>query len=99
MNQPKHLLDALPNGLKVGADGKLILPHGRPVAVENKVAIPAVQPPPSQPSPTLPPCETCQWNMNNRCQHPDQGCAPCKQGMGLTIARTKPNFKCPLKKL
>ena len=99
MTLPPEMLKSLPAGMKVGADGKLILPNGRPATVENQVAIPAVQTPPSQPLPELPPCDGCAWNVANRCQHPAQGCAPCKQGMGLAIARTKPNFKCPLKKL
>ena len=41
-------------------------------------------------------CADCSWNIKNRCQHPAQGCAPCKQGIGLDKARLLPGFTCPL---
>ena len=82
-----ELLNALPPGMTVGADGMLVRPERSTVQ------------PPSPPDPNLPPCEKCHWNVGNKCQHPAQGCAPCKQGMGLDFARLKPNFKCPLTNL
>ena len=83
-----ELFNALPPGMEVGADGKLVL---------KRVDAPASQL--SGNTGQLPPCEKCQWNIGNKCQHPAQGCAPCKQGMGLDFARLKPNFKCPLTNL
>ena len=41
-------------------------------------------------------CLPCAWNVGNRCQHPAQKCAPCKQGRGLQAALAKSSFKCPL---
>lgn len=41
-------------------------------------------------------CLPCAWNVGNRCQHPAQKCAPCKQGRGLQAALARSGFKCPL---
>ena len=81
MSAPPWILAALPPGMEVGADGKLVL---------KRVDAPA------QPRKDLPPCEKCEWNIRNRCEHPAQVCAPCKQGVGLDLARQRPDFKCPL---
>lgn len=41
-------------------------------------------------------CLPCAWNVGNRCQHPAQKCAPCKQGRGLQAALAGSDFKCPV---
>ena len=43
-------------------------------------------------------CLACSWCLGNRCQHPAQGCAPCKQGRGLAFALALPGFRCPMSK-
>ena len=40
-------------------------------------------------------CTFCDWNIRNKCQHPRQGCAPCKQGVGLLKAVERRSFNCP----
>jgi len=40
-------------------------------------------------------CQVCPWNMGNRCEHPSQLCAPCRQGVGLTRALADEAFLCP----
>jgi len=42
-------------------------------------------------------CGPCAWNVDDRCEHPAQGCAPCRQGIGLQRAMAQPWFHCPLK--
>jgi hypothetical protein len=42
-------------------------------------------------------CAPCAWNVSNKCQHPAQSCAPCKQGRGLQAALARSSFTCPLK--
>ena len=41
-------------------------------------------------------CLPCSWNVGNKCQHPGQSCAPCKQGRGLQAALERASFKCPI---
>jgi hypothetical protein len=41
-------------------------------------------------------CQPCAWNTGDRCQHPGQSCAPCKQGKGLQAALARASFGCPL---
>lgn len=40
-------------------------------------------------------CTPCSWNTGNRCQHPGQTCAPCKQRAGLEMALRNATFACP----
>jgi hypothetical protein len=80
MTVPPWILAALPPGAEVGADGKLVLGKSQLLKKTEQ----------------LPPCETCKYNIGNRCQNLDQSCPPCKQGIGLDSARKMSNFKCPL---
>ena len=53
--------------------------------------------PPTDITVRLAACNLCAWKVGDRCQHPAQGCAPCKQGRGLSAMLATRAFKCPLK--
>lgn len=63
--------------------------------------MPNIQPvaplPPTDITVRLAACNLCAWKVGDRCQHPAQGCAPCKQGRGLSAMLATRAFKCPLK--
>ena len=43
-------------------------------------------------------CKSCSWNVMDKCEHPAQGCRPCRQRRGLAEALKIPTFSCPLNK-